>query len=466
MADEERGGGAATEERDERLAALAEGISSRILPRVDERVERAVAEAIDGEGFPEQLAARVRENLNLSELTRPIVEAQVSETLEAGNVPDAFKRAFNGAPPEATNPSIMPDYLLDPSKPNPFAVGAQLNGRFASWGDYLRAVAQYGQRAGRDERLMFIAQSGEFRADLSGESLATGGALVPEEFRAALLEISMNTALIRPRAFNLPMSSPRIRIPALTDTDHSANLWGGVTGNWTAPGVTITESEPRFEQVALDADALKLYTEVQNELLADSFISVEALLIRMFGAANTFFEEKEFIGGDGVGKPLGFRNAAAKVSVTRAGAGAVAISDLADMVARILPASFGSAVWLVAPDVMAELLQIESTAGAQSIIRNIATEGVITTIYGRPVIVNEHIPTLGSADDVMLVDLGYYLIGDRQAQSISSSPHARFQDDLTAFRAVSRVAGMPWVTEAITPANGGSTLSPFVSLAA
>lgn len=450
----------------ERLAALAKGISAQILPQVDERIEKKVAEAIDKDDFPESIAAKIRANLDIAELTRPIVETQVAEVLEAGNVPDAFKRAFAGAPPDATDPAgPIGSYLLDPTKPNPHAVGAPLNGKFESWGDFLRSVAKAGRNQGVDKRLAWVADDGLIRADMSGESLATGGALVPEEFRAALLEISMQSAQIRSRAFNIPMSVPRIRLPALADSDHSANLWGGVVGNWTAPGGTITETEPVFEKVQLDANGLKLYTEVENELLADSFISFEALLIRMFGGANTFFEEKEFVGGDGSAKPKGFRNADSKVSVTRAGANLVAIADLAGMMGRLLPASFGGAVWMCAPAVIPQLLQIESTAGAQALIRDIGSE-IVTTIYGRPVVVNEHMPTLGAADDIMLVDLSFYLIGDRQAQSIASSPHVKFQNDLTAFRGVSRVAGMPWVTTAITPANGGDTLSPFVSLAA
>jgi hypothetical protein len=40
----------------------------------------------------------------------------------------------------------------------------------------------------------------------------------------------------------------------------------------------------------------------------------------------------------------------------------------------------------------------------------------------------------------------------------------RFGNDQTAFRLIQRVDGRPWIQSAITPANGGSTLSPFVEL--
>jgi HK97 family phage major capsid protein len=88
------------------------------------------------------------------------------------------------------------------------------------------------------------------------------------------------------------------------------------------------------------------------------------------------------------------------------------------------------------------------------------------TILGRPVIFSEKVPPLGDAGDINFVDLGFYLIGDRQVMSAMSSPHFKFQNDQTAYRIIERVDGRPWLQSAITPKNGGATLSPFVKIAA
>jgi HK97 family phage major capsid protein len=86
------------------------------------------------------------------------------------------------------------------------------------------------------------------------------------------------------------------------------------------------------------------------------------------------------------------------------------------------------------------------------------------TIYGIPVVISEKISAKGTAGDVLLADMRYYLIGDRQRLTIDESIHARFQNDEKAWRFVQRVDGQCWLQDAITPRAGGSTISPFVKL--
>ena len=87
------------------------------------------------------------------------------------------------------------------------------------------------------------------------------------------------------------------------------------------------------------------------------------------------------------------------------------------------------------------------------------------TILGRPVIFSEKANTVGSVGDINFVDFGFYLIGDRQVMTASSSPHFKFQSDRTAFKIIERVDGRPWLESAITPVNGSTTVSPFVTIA-
>jgi hypothetical protein len=47
---------------------------------------------------------------------------------------------------------------------------------------------------------------------------------------------------------------------------------------------------------------------------------------------------------------------------------------------------------------------------------------------------------------------------------VASSSEYKFGNDLTAYRVIERVDGRPWLQSAITPKNGGPTLSPFVQL--
>jgi len=128
-------------------------------------------------------------------------------------------------------------------------------------------------------------------------------------------------------------------------------------------------------------------------------------------------------------------------------------------------------VWVVAPDVFPALMALEHSAGSALWYGAPGggpqgAQAPSATLLGRPVIVSEKVPALDSAGAVNFVDLGYYLIGDRQAITVESSPHYRFQNGETSYRFVSRVDGRPWIQSALTPRNGGATLSPFVKLGA
>ncbi len=65
-----------------------------------------------------------------------------------------------------------------------------------------------------------------------------------------------------------------------------------------------------------------------------------------------------------------------------------------------------------------------------------------------------------------LCDFQHYLIGDRQQIEIAFSEHVAFLTNQSVWRFVSRVGGMPWLRDKVTLADGSSTLSPFVSVAA
>ena len=62
------------------------------------------------------------------------------------------------------------------------------------------------------------------------------------------------------------------------------------------------------------------------------------------------------------------------------------------------------------------------------------------------------------------MDPSYYLVGDRQMVQVSASTDFLFSTDKTAYKVIERVDGRPWLQSAITPKNGGNSLSAFVQL--
>jgi HK97 family phage major capsid protein len=303
----------------------------------------------------------------------------------------------------------------------------------------------------------------------SGEP-ASGGFLVPEAFRADLLRLALERGTVRPRARVVPMETSRVLYPTVDDTSHATNVFGGVQAYWTPESGTMTDVAATFGRIALEAWKLTAFANVPNELISDSAISFEAFIRSTFPEALAWFEDDAFIRGNGAGMPKGFLNADAAVTVAAEAGQAtntIVWENIVKMYSRMLPQSLGSAVWVVSPDTFPELatMALSVGTGGGPIWLNNGVSGPPASILGRPVIISEKVNTLGTAGDINFVDFSYYLIGDRQALTVESSPHYRFQNGETSFKFVTRVDGRPWLQSAITPRNSGPTLSPFVKLA-
>lgn len=303
----------------------------------------------------------------------------------------------------------------------------------------------------------------------SGEP-ASGGFLVPEAFRAELLKLSLEAGVVRSRARVVPMETSRVLYPMLDVTSHADNVYGGIQGYWTPESGQMTDVAATFGRVALDAWKLTAFANVPNELIQDSALAFEAFIRTSFPEALAYFEDDAFTNGNGAGMPLGWRRAEATVVVAKESgqpADTIVWENIVKMYSRMLPQSLSRAVWVVSPDVFPELatMALSVGTGGSAIWLNNGVAGPPATILGRPVIITEKVPSLGNQGDISFVDLGYYLIGDRQALTVESSPHYRFQNGETSYKFVSRVDGRPWLKSALTPRNSGPTLSPFVQLA-
>lgn len=194
-----------------------------------------------------------------------------------------------------------------------------------------------------------------------------------------------------------------------------------------------------------------------------------------FPQAIAWFEDIAFLTGTGVGEPLGIFNLNNNAIVAQGkesgqATGTILWENIVGMYARMLPSSLNKAVWIVSPDTLPQLMTTALTVGVGGAPIGMAnfdgTSGPTLSLLGRPVIVSEKVPGLTNQGDISFVDFTQYLIGDRMAMSAELSTDYKFANDVTAFRFIERVDGRPWMQSAITPKNGGNTLSPYVQLAA
>jgi HK97 family phage major capsid protein len=353
---------------------------------------------------------------------------------------------------------------------NPRAKGAPLDGVWPDFYTFLQDV-WYSKGNGA------LTAEAKGRLDVynaySERVPSEGGFLVPEEFRSELLQLSLEGAVVRPRATIIPMGSPRIHIPMLDETSRVSSVFGGVVVYRTEEGAELTESSASFASVKLDVTKQTALSHVPNELIRD-WGAFGAFMDATLPNAMSFYEDLDYISGSGVGCPLGGLSSANTALIvvdkeTSQVASTIVWQNVLRMYARMLPSSLGKAVWLASPDVFVELatMALNVGTGGSAVWLTDGHGAPVLTLLGRPVIMSEKAPgALGAQGDLSLVDWSMYLIGDYQNMTVDSSPHVKFTSDKTTFRAIARNDGRPWIQSPITPRNNSATLSAFVTLQA
>lgn len=348
---------------------------------------------------------------------------------------------------------------------NPKAIGAKLNGMFPDLASYMQAVWHQGNP--KPEVQNKISEILNYQEAVGAE----GGFLVPEEFRGELTRLSLGESIVRPRARVVPMSSNTLRFPKIDETSRVSSVFGGVVVYRTEEGAELAESEATFGSLKLEATKQTALAHVTNELVRD-WGAFGMFIEEIFPEAMAFYEDVDFLTGNGAGAPLGALAAAngSIISVAKQSnqlANTIVWENVIKMYSRMLPSSLGRAVWLASPDTFVELatMALSVGTGGSAVWLTDGTATPTLTLLGRPVIMTEKAPAaLGTRGDLSFVDFGMYLIGDRQQLTVDSSPHVKFTSDKTTYRMISRNDGRPWLESAITPHNNSATLSPFVQL--
>ena len=337
--------------------------------------------------------------------------------------------------------------------------GAALDGHFDTLGALAKAVV------GRDENLSEAA-----RKALNEGTGAGGGFLVPTDLRSGLEAVVLNRAIVRPRALVVPMTGGMLGVPTLSPSSSASNFYGGVTTHWgsgEAEDLSANVSKAALSQTVLYPKKLYGYAQMSEELVDDAPAS-DAFLRAAYGGALAYAEDEAFLVGTGAGQPLGILEAPATVKVAKeSGQGAATLiwENVRKMVARLLPASFDRAIWVMSPSVRDELLGMTVAVGTGGAPAPLNLASPTPSLVWRPIFISDALPVIGTVGDLMLCDFSYYLIGDRQQMTIEGSRHASFTTFQVDYRITERLDGRPWISNALTPRNGSDTVSPFVVLA-
>lgn len=317
-------------------------------------------------------------------------------------------------------------------------------------GRYIRALAA--GKGDPDRASRFVRQvwrDEAFAKALSESVFSDGGAIVPDEYVAEIIELLRARAVVRQLgATPLPMNSGSLSIPRQT---------AGATASYVGENKPISPSQLATGQIQLSAKKLAALVPISNDLLRDASPSADALVRDDLVVVMALREDLAFLRDDGTqNQPKGIRywaNAAHVFAFTQAGAEATILeitADLAKMV-RLIEESNVPMVrmgWIFTPRVKWFLMSRRDGNGNlvwDSEMRN-------GTLMGIPFRTTTQVPNnLGVASnetEITLADFAQAIIGENTQMMIDASTEAAYQDganviaafslDQTVVRAIAR----------------------------
>lgn len=337
--------------------------------------------------------------------------------------------------------------------------------RFASFGEQLMAAYRAAMPGGKvDERLSTRAASG-----LNETTPSDGGFLVQQDFVTELLKRTYETGILASKVKKIPISTNAngMKINAI-DEDSRANgsRWGGVQTYWEGEADEITASKPKFRQMELSLKKLTGLCYATDELLQDA-AALEAVIRQAFAEEFGFKIDEAILSGSGEGEPLGILNSGAIVTVAKEASQTdiITVENLIKMWNRLWSRSRANAVWYINQELEPYLYTLKIGDKPVYIPAGGLSEKPYGTLFGRPVVPIEQCSAAGEVGDIILADIGQYLLIDKGGIKSASSIHVRFLYDENVFRFIYRVDGKPIWTKPLTPYKGSATVSPFVTLA-
>ena len=342
----------------------------------------------------------------------------------------------------------------------------------ASFGDFLLAVQR--KDTVRLKSIYKTVWSEEFdddeKTDMSHLTGSLGGYLIPPEFEATLLQMSVAMSPLTQMVTQLPVKSNRGSMPVLDQTTAPTAGQGDVA--WTATVVAgvgpentaLSETNPLFAQVNWNIHKVGGVTPTPNELVEDAPQAIELILSALF--ATTINSKREFLilNGTGAGEARGILQSSALIAFTTITNNAFALADALGMTSRFKP-WLSPGIWVAHPGVIPDIGVIQVGNGGGVLMKDPGGQDVFALpLLGKQIIYSEHLPQDDNSGDVLLIDPKAYILFQKRGMKVDFSEHVNFKEDQSVWRFTDRMDGQPWVAGASTLADpqGSFTQSPYV----
>ena len=309
---------------------------------------------------------------------------------------------------------------------------------------------------------------------LAGE--AGGSFLIPTKFQAEIINDMAIKEIVRPLCRNYTIKRGQgesLTIPAVSAYDFSSNV-AGLQAYWKGESASYTESQPTIRQLSLKLNKLTILTDLSEELIFASGINTDSLITGLFSDACAFELDNRFIlSGTGAGMPLAFGLGNDLISITAESGqttDTLIAENIGNMLKRLTPGAWNSAVWLCSVDNIMMLLKLGFAVGTSYIpMKAFSESNGKFYLLGRPVIFTQFCGALGEANSIMLANLkGGYATLTRDNMMIRSDEGkgAGFKTDTVSMKLTMYVDGQPINNEVTTLKDGSTTVSNFISVPA
>lgn len=412
--------------------------------------------------------------------------AEALKNIERLNQDKQFNDLLNkpaGRVTKPADPAAEPAESLNPAPrkptitpvPNPVF---EKTGGFKNLGEMALHVRRACVDGGySDPRLERLASASTYGNETAGPD---GGYAVPTEFRAAIMQTVLAEDSLAGLCDQVTTGSNSFTCPV--DETSPWQTSGGIQAYWDGEAAAATQSKPSLQDRNIKLNKIRALVPMTDELMEDAS-AMDSYLRRKAPEKIAFKINLALLQGTGVGMPLGLLNSGALVTVSKNSpqtADTITGKNILDMYSRLYAPSRSRAVWVINQDIEPMLLKLSvagtdnegnAATGWGSLVYmppNGLSQSPYGTLMGRPVIPSQACETLGDKGDIFFADFSQYLLLLKSGVNprVETSMHLWFDQDLTAFKFVLRIGGMPWWSTTLAARDGSVTYSPYVTLEA
>lgn len=251
------------------------------------------------------------------------------------------------------------------------------------------------------------------RAALSGGANSAGGALVPEEFERAIIDLREQYGVCRRLMRVMPMGSDTVNIPRRT---------GGVTAYFVGENAEGTESDASWDNVLLSAKKLMTLTRMSSEIAEDAIINLADVLANEIAYSFAIKEDQCGLIGTGTSAYGGMVGAFVKaidgshaLATVAAAAGhdtfgELDVDDLTSLMALVPEYAKPGSAWVCSTEAKTAVFDslraaVGGATGAE------LTAGYQERFLGYPIVVSPVLPSGLTTDYTGLAMLGFGNLG-------------------------------------------------------